>query len=165
MTTLLYDTGRMPLWARIPLLAFGAFCLVLAADTAGRAAQMFTLLPFQNDPELPHGPTVAVLACFVLGSFFVLVCFARRRWFWEDETRQLINEWRWLFWATRSVIDGASIASVRIYEARVLSSRHWNIKLLDHAGRATSLWAEHSAASATAAARHIARTVNCSVAD
>jgi len=87
MDTILYDTGRAPLWMRIPVLMVGLFTFYLGVQLA--AYGLFGVdMPGMSDF---HGsPLLGSLACFPLAALFIYIWFAQLRILFDATRYELI---------------------------------------------------------------------------
>jgi len=82
--TLLYDTGRVPLWLRIPLLAFGLLMLWLGIAIAANG--LFGVRWING-----HGsPLLGSLGCFLLAALFIFVWFGQLKILFDEARQELV---------------------------------------------------------------------------
>lgn len=125
MGTILYDTGRAPLWMRIPILIVGLFTFYLGTQLA--AYGLFGVdMPGMSDI---HGsPLLGSLACFPLAALFIYLWFAQLRVLFDATRYELIVSSRgYLRWHDRhiSLTDGRKFHIQRVYQLR----GKWNWKV------------------------------------
>ena len=82
--TLLYDTGRPPLWLRIPLLAFGLLMLWLGIAAAANGLFGVRWINAQGSPLLGS------LACFLLAALFIFVWFGQLQILFDEARQELV---------------------------------------------------------------------------
>ena len=83
---ILYDTGRFPLWFRIPALVFGVFSLLLAVEIAANGLFGINLrFPMPNAGSGSY--LLGSLACLAIAAVWIFVWFAQIR-ILLDATRQ-----------------------------------------------------------------------------
>ena len=154
----LYDSGRLPPWLRIPCLLVAVFCLGLTIDRSWlRLFGRTLLLPVF--PETPLGWIPAVAATALLAVFFAQLSVGRKRILWNSTSRQLIVEDRWLFGTARSCRAQADLVSVWLRFGRVLAGTHWNVYVRDSCGVAHWLTQLQAEPDARAVAERIAAAI------
>ena len=88
-STILYDTGRCPLWFRIPALVFGVFALFLAVQLAAYSLFGINLrFPMSDVDSGSH--LLASLACLLIAALWIFVWFAQLRILFVASRQELI---------------------------------------------------------------------------
>ncbi len=121
--TLVFDSGRFPLWFRIPALVFGIFALWLGLDLA---AGLFGLSLGYHFSKGSGSPVLASLACFAIGALWVFVWFAQLRLLFDTTRQELIVRTRGFFRSHDRRIALAGCGEILIRQVRT--------------GRAGSTW-------------------------
>lgn len=88
-STILYDTGRIPLWFRIPALVFGVFVLFLAVQLATYG--LFGInLRFPMSDVNSGSYLLATLACLLIAALWIYIWFAQLRILFDSTRQELI---------------------------------------------------------------------------
>ena len=88
-STILYDTGRCPLWFRIPALVFGVFTLFLTVQLA--AYGLFGInIRFPMSDVGSGSPLLASLACLLIAALWIFVWFAQLRIVFDATRQELV---------------------------------------------------------------------------
>jgi hypothetical protein len=91
----LYDSGRLPLWLRVPMLAFGLFALWLAAAFASFGFFGVSLgIPMS---DVSGSPLLGSVVCFVIGALWVFCWFAQLQILFDDARQELVVRMRGYF--------------------------------------------------------------------
>jgi hypothetical protein len=92
---LLYDSGRFPLWFRVPALAFGLFALWLAV--AITASGLFHIRLWPDFSTTPGSPLLGCLAAFAIAALWIRVWFAHLQILFNESNGHLIVRTRGYF--------------------------------------------------------------------
>jgi hypothetical protein len=106
--TILFDSGRFPLWFRIPALLFGLGVLWLGFALA--AYRLFGVSLGGSFRDVRGSPLLGSLACFVIAAMWTFVWFARLRILFDAQRQELV---RWTQGYLRSHERRVSIAGCR----------------------------------------------------
>jgi hypothetical protein len=156
---ILYDSGRVPLWLRLPCLLLALLCLAIVIDLiALRVVGHTLLLP---PGKLPSGWLPAVLGTSLLAAFVLQVWLGGRRILWEAACGQLLLEDPWLLGTWRRRLDQRACAAVRVRRTHLLASTFWDISIRERGGRATWLTCASNEAEAHAVGGRIAAALQC----
>ena len=130
---LLYDTGRLPIWLRLPIALFGLFVLWLSAHIASSH-------PFGHDLGLhltgwSGSPLMGFIVALGLGLFFVSVWFLRNRIVFDSGRGEVVVRHSGLFGRSQRRIPLAGARAVYVEYARLLASTFWDIGIEFDNGR------------------------------
>jgi hypothetical protein len=153
-----YDSGRLPVWFRIPCFLIGLFCCVLTLDLIGTWLFGRSLL-WATPWETPLGWFPAVAGTALLAFWFLSIWAARNRVLWDMGSWQLIHEGHWLFGTTRIYRSQANLVSVLIRFNRSLFSASWDVYVRDTSGVLHWLTGQQTEAYARAVAERIAAAI------
>jgi hypothetical protein len=154
-----YDSGPLPLLIRVPCLALGLFCFLLACDLVSHRAFGVGII-FATPPETPSGFIPALLAAIVLSWFMFLAFFGRNRIFWIPSSQELVLKYRGLFFCkTSKHIHRDTISFVAIRRGRLLASTFWDLYVMDPKGKRRWLTRSYDEDKAKFVARTIAQAV------
>ena len=122
---LLLDTGRLPLWLRLPILLVGVFILWLSAHIASSHLLGYDLgLHTTNESG---SPVLGFVLTLGLGLFFVSVWFLRNRIVFDSDRGEVVIHHSGLFGRSRRRISLAGASAVYVHHARLLASTFWDI--------------------------------------
>ena len=156
----IYDTGRLPLWIRLPSALLGLFVSVLWIDLVLEhiVGLDFRLL-IAGPISTPLGVAPALVGLALLALFFFQVWFGRKRILFAPEPQQLVVEDYWLAGVWRSRLAVSEIEQIKLKCGRALSSRFWNIYAVSPTVRATWLTRCRDRARARDVAERIATAI------
>jgi hypothetical protein len=157
-TEILYDSGRVPLWWRLPCLLLALLSLAIVVDLVALPVVGQTLL-LPPPVELPLGWLPAVLGTLFLAAFLLQVWLGRKRILWEAESGELLLEDRWLLGTARRRTGPMTLAAVLVRGKRLRASTFWDIYLRDCDGRVTWLTRAYAEADAHAIGGRIAAAI------
>lgn len=136
--TVIFDSGRFPLWFRLPVLTFGLFALWFAAALAAHVSFGVNLgLPMSD----VHGsPVPGSLASFAIALLWIFVWFARLQILFDSTRHELIIRTKgFVGWHARRV----SLVGAREFHVRRvpngLASRIWRVSMVLTDGRSEPL--------------------------
>jgi hypothetical protein len=155
---ILYDSGRVPLWLRLPCLLLALLCLAIAIDLVALPVAGQTLL-LPPPVELPLGWLPAVLGAVLLAAFLSQVWLGRKRILWEAGCGELLLEDRWLLGTSRRRIGRPALAAVQVRLKRLRASTFWDIYIRGRCGRVTWLTRAYAGADAQAVGGRIAAAI------
>ena len=126
--TKLYDSGRFPLWFRIPALVFGLFVLCLGAAIAAHGLFGVSLGVPMSD--LHGSPLLGSLACFAIAAVWIFVWFAQLRILFDASRQELIVSTRGyvLSHERRIALAGSREFHIRLVRSG-LASRTWRVSV------------------------------------
>jgi|GEM_PF-3801542 len=125
---ILYESGRFPLWLRVPALVFAIFMLWLGAAIA--SADLFGVslgLPKSDE----HGsPWLGALLAFAMSSIWMFVWFARIRVLFDPKSREFVlwNRGYFSIEEHRVSIEGCSEIKIR-HAHGGFAGRRWRVML------------------------------------
>ena len=130
----LFDSGRFPLWFRVPALTFGLFALWLAAALAAYGLFGVSLgIPMSD----VHGsPLLGSLVCSVIAGLWIFVWFAQLQILFDDPRRELVVRTRAYFRShdRRIPLSGGREVQIR-YVRSGLAGRTWRVTIEFSDGR------------------------------
>jgi hypothetical protein len=124
-TILLYDTGRFPLWLRIPLLAFGLLMLWLGIAIAGYGLFGVNLgISMEN----AHGSFFwGSLACFLLAALFIFVWFGHLQILFDEAPQELVVRSRGYTRTHERRISLISVREIHIRYVSMIGGSWWDV--------------------------------------
>src|SRR5438046_7658588 len=137
MTTsdvLLLDSGRFPLWFRVPALAFGLLALWFAAAIAAYGLFGISLGILMSD--FRGSPLLGSLACLAIAAVWIFVWFAQLQILFDATRRELIVRTRGYFRSHERRISLAGCQEVHMRHVHSgLASRTWKVSVEFSDGR------------------------------
>jgi len=122
--TLLYDTGRVPLWLRIPLLAFGLLMLWLGVSVA--AHELFGV-----NLGISHvqgsSPLLGSLVCFLIAALFIFVWFGQRQVLFDEARQELVIRTRGYTRIHERHVSLIGGREIHMRYIRSIVSRTWHV--------------------------------------
>lgn len=129
---LVFGSGRLPLWLRLPCAAFSLVWFLVAADTIGRHAFGVAVCPGQVRENAPAWVIVVLTVAGGLG--FVSVWFMEVQIYVDDKSREIVSR----YWGGRSAmrVDAAGAAGLDVRSSRGFpATRRWNLQFSYADGR------------------------------
>ena len=131
-----YDSKRLPLWLRVPALAFGLFlCVIWTHLVCEHVLGVRFRISTSGPTGTPMGVPVAVTAVALLALFFVNLWIARRRILLVNGGQELSVEVRWLFGTSRDRISVPATVRVEVRRKTLKASTFWDIYAVNPADR------------------------------
>ena len=126
--TLLFDSGRFPIWFRVPALAFGLGALWLGVASAAYGLFRVSLgFPFS---DVRGSPLLGSLACFAIAGAWIFVWFAQLRIRFDAARQQLIVWSRGYFRSHERRISLAGCREIHMRHVHHgLGSRTWRVSV------------------------------------
>lgn len=146
--TLLYDTGNLPLWVRLPTVLAGVFALWLSAHLVSSHLFGYDLgLPTTGESG---SPLLGFIVTLGLGGFFVSVWFLRNRIVFDSKQCQIVVHHFGLFGQSQRKIPLDGAKGVYVRPGRVRASRFWDLGIEFTDGSRRWLTRVYNGAEATA---------------
>jgi hypothetical protein len=112
----LFDSGRFPLWFRIPALLFGLFALWFGASLAAYSLTGFQL-GFPGEPG-SGSPLLGSLAALLIATLWIFVWFAQFRFLFDADRQELIRRTRGFLRWHEERVSTAGASDFQIDEVR-----------------------------------------------
>lgn len=113
----LYDSGRLPLWIRMPAVVGGFVCLYFGVAIAAEGYFGVTL-------ERPESPLLGSLVCFAIGALWTFTWFAQLWILFDPVQQDLIVRTRGYF---RYHDHHISLTHCREIQVRQRNSSGWEV--------------------------------------
>jgi hypothetical protein len=127
-TIIVYDSGRLPLWLRVPTLVFGLFpCVLLFDVVCEHVLGIPSRILLSGPSTTPAGVPIAVIAIALLALFMVNTWVARRRILLVNGGQELLVEVPWLFGTSRARISVPAIVRVEVRCATLRAKTFWDV--------------------------------------
>jgi hypothetical protein len=130
---LLLDTGRVPLWLRVPILVAGVLFLWLSAHLV--SAHLFGYDLGLHATSETGSWVLGAIVFLLFGLFFVSIWFLRNRIVLNSPGREILMRHSGLFGSAQRRISLIGATAVYVHEARLLASHFWDIGLKFGDGR------------------------------
>lgn len=124
---LLYDTGRIPFWLRLPCAAAGVFLLWISAHVLSSHLFGFALgLHFKNESG---SPVIGFLATLALGLFLLSTWFLRNRIYLDASGKEIVVRHAGLFGRSVRRIQLSDAAGVSVRPGKIRGGAFWDISI------------------------------------
>lgn len=154
-----YDSGRVPFLIRVPCLALGIFCFLIACDLISHRVFGVGII-FASSPDTPLGFIPALLGMTILSWFMFHVWFGWNRIVWMPSSQELVLNYRnLLFRKTSKHIHRDAISFVAIRRGRLLTGTFWDLYVVNPEGKRRWLTRQYSEVKAATVAHVIAEAV------
>ena len=129
-----FDSGRFPLWFRVPALAFGFLALWLGLSIAAYGLFGVSLgIPMS---DVRGSPLLGSLACFLIAAIWIFVWFAQLQILFDETQQELVVRTRGYFRSHDRCIPLAGSREFHLRHVRNgLASRTWRVTVEFSDGR------------------------------
>ncbi len=121
----IYDTDRVPLLIRLPVLILGVFALGLATNIT--AQHLFHMDLGLGNTQETGSPLVGCLLLYALSFFFISIWFLQNQFFFDSDQNELVIRHRGLFGKSKKTTSLKNAQSIYIKMGHIRAAEFWNI--------------------------------------